>query len=187
MAGFGKPSASTAPANTGDDDNDLAGMGLGEDAATPLGVFPATCQGLKVVKSDKFHGVVLSFALDHNGDEYAIMAPQIDADMDGKERKRAKDNWHRIGQALRAMGVATNNSTQLPLRKADADGRRCRLAVSTWDKQGVDTPTIVLGRPKLRVRQDPNGGPDVQVGFDPALADAAGKCLDYGCGVLPPA
>jgi hypothetical protein len=177
---FGKPSASTTPANTGDDDNDLAGMGLGEDAATPLGVFPATCNGLKVIKSDRFQGVALEFTLEHNGDEYAIMAPMITDDMETKERKMAKEKWMRIGNALRAMGVATGPN-QLPLRKADAEGRRCRLAVSTYDKGGVDVATIVLGRPKLRLRDG------VQVGFDPELADASGKCPDYGCGVLPPA
>jgi hypothetical protein len=177
---FGKPSASTAPANTGDDDNDFAGMGLTGDCSTPLGVFAATSVGLKTIKADRFQGVALEFTLDHNSDEYAIMAPMMSDDMDNKERKMAKEKWMRIGNALRAMGVATGPN-QLPLRKADAEGRRCRLAVSTYDKGGVDVATIVLGRPKLRLRDG------VQVGFDPALADAAGKCPDYGCGVLPPA
>jgi hypothetical protein len=181
MAGFGKPSASNAPSNTGEDDNDFAGMGLTGDCSTPVGVHAATCMELKTIKSDRYNGVALQFTLDATGDEYSLMAPLMDNDMSAKEKKNGKNAWLRIGQALRAMGVAVG-ANQLPVQgRAAVEGKRCRLAVSTYDKGGIDNPTIVWNRPALRERDG------VQVGFDPALADAAGKCPDYGCGVLPPA
>jgi hypothetical protein len=184
MATFGKPSAPTGtPNTTGNGDDDFAGMGLSGDFSIPLGVYPATCVELKMVKSDRFNGVALQFTLDATGDEYSLMAPALTDDMNPKERKNARNAWLRIGQALRAMGVDVG-SNQLPVQgKAAVEGQRCRLAVSTYSKPGgdTDTPTIVWNRPKLRQRDG------VEVGFDPALADESGKCPDYGCGVLPPA
>lgn len=179
MTGFGMP-------NNDNDDNTQGegfdGFGLTGDAGKLcIGLFDACATKLKFQKGA---WCFLEFTItdpDFAGEEYSIGAPKITPDMRGKQLKNARRAWLRLGQALRACGVEVG-SNQLPINGASViedEQPPCRLAVSTYVKNGADEPTIVWGRPKSRMRGD------MEVGFPAELQDENGKFADYGCGVLP--
>lgn len=183
MAGFATPSNSY---DSNDGDDAFAGMGIPDTLdlpGVPVGVFDAQCVGAKLINSANFQGMALEFELsdpDHAGEKYAIMARKIDPS-DRANVKKAANEWLRIGQACAAMGMTVDARTQTPVEGFTAcAGLRCRLAVSTYHKDGQDKPTIVWGRPKSRKNLSGE-----EVGFPEDLADDSGKFRDYGCGVLP--
>jgi len=184
---FGNPTPGNHDQPTSAEDG-FGGYGLpdtddgGHSLGNPIGVFDAVCTGAKAIRGQ---WLALEFRLtdpEFTGEEYSIMAAKIDPSDSRAEAKKKSRGWLRLGDALRAMGLAVNPQTQVPLDGWTAcAGLTCRLALSTYDKQGADQPTIVWGKPKARSR---NG---VEVGFPADLADDSGKFRDYGCGVLPPA
>ena len=193
IPGFGIPTPSSSAPSGGDSspDDAFAGMGLpdtddgGPSLSSPVGVFSARCIGAKTItaKSDGTRYLCLEFEITDPGfagEQYSLMAAQITSDDSRADAKRKVRNWMRIGSALQALGLAVNPKTQMPIDGLDAcAGLDCQLAVSTYDKNGEDVPTIVWGNPKKRQR---NG---VEVGFPADLADDRGRFRDYGCGVLP--
>lgn len=194
IPGFGVPASHTGHDQGGSPDDEFAGFGLpagdsgspGAGVENPIGVFPAICKGPKAITS-KDSGkryLALEFELtdpDFEGEQYSLMAEAFDPDDDRGARKKKLRGWQRIAEACRAMGLAVDPKTLIPLDGWGAcEGKACRLAVSTYEKAGADIPTIVWGKPKSRQRDN------VEVGFPRELADDRGKFRDYGCGVLPP-
>ena len=192
ITGFGVPSGGSHDA--GNDDDEFQGFGIpsadsgegGGGLENPIGVFDARCIGPKSItaKDSGRRYLALEFELvggEFDGEQYSLMAEAITSDDDRAAKKKKLRGWQRLADACKAMGLAVDPRTLIPLDGwAATEGQTCRLAVSTYDKAGTDNPTIVWGKPKSRQRDG------VEVGFPRELADDRGKFRDYGCGVLPP-
>lgn len=147
-----------------------------------IGEFDAICTGAKVIKGQ---WLCVEFEItdpDFAGEEFALMFAPYSEDMSRTEYKKAKRSRARVLTACTMMGIQIDPTTQAPMGGWGVLGQEqpaCKLACSTYVKNGEDTPTIVWGRPKSRQRDG------VEVGFPSELADEQGKFRDYGCGVLP--